>query len=253
MAPEYWPSEMMVCAAAREIGSGEVVFVGMRLPLLAFQVALGTHAPGAYGLFENGLIRTRASEEPFVTMGDPPNVQGALVAGPLSLTMNQLVAGRVDLGLLGGAAVDPFGNLSTTWLESDKGKIRLPGSGGAADIATLANEIVILMPHESRRFKDKLNYITSPGFGDGPTWRADQGLSGRGPRAIITNLCVFRFDPETARAYVDSLHPGVTFDQVRDNTGFALDQEPPQKITLPPTSEELTLLRRYDPDGFWTR
>ena len=243
----------MVCAAAREIADGERVFVGMRLPLLAFLVALGTHAPRAVGLFENGVVRTSPAEAPFITMGDPPNVCGALMCGPMKETMGLLQSGRVEVGLVGGAEVDAYGNLNTTWVEAKGRRLRLPGSGGGADIASLAGRLLILMPHEKRRFKEKITHLTSPGFGAGPSWRAEQGLAGGGPAVIITNLCLFRFDSRTARAFTASLHPGVSLEMVRESTGFDLPFGPKPRITPTPTSAELALIRRHDPDGFWTR
>lgn len=253
MSLDYTSSEMMVCAAAREIDEGERVFVGMRLPLLAFLVALGTHAPKATGIFENGVIRNTPPESPFVTMGDPPNVQGAVSCGSMSEVMGLLQSGRVEVGLIGGAEVDIFGNLNTTLVESGEKAIRLPGSGGGADIACLAGRLIILLPHEKRRFKPTLNYLTSPGFGDGPAWRESKGLIGGGPRAIITNLCIFDFDPDTSKARVKTLHPGVGIDQVRERTGFEVDCRQDMGTTPPPTEEELALIRKYDPEGFWTR
>jgi len=250
---DYTPSELMVCAAAREIKNGDRVFVGMRLPLLAFLVALGSHAPKAVGLFENGVIRTTPAEAPFITMGDPPNVQGALSCGSMAAVMDLLQSGRVDLGLIGGAEVDPHGNLNTTKVQAGERTIRLPGSGGGADIASLANRLLILMPHERRRFKSELSYLTSPGFGSGKGWREEQGLRGGGPKAIITNLCIFDFDPLTARARLASLHPGVRLEEVRERTGFEVEVSPDLITTPPPNAKELELIRRYDPEGFWTR
>jgi glutaconate CoA-transferase, subunit B len=250
---DYTPSEMMVCAAAREIKDGERIFVGMRLPLLAFLVALGTHAPKATGIFENGVIRNTPAEAPFVTMGDPPNIQGAISCGSMSEVMGLLQSGRIQVGLVGGAEVDIYGNLNTTLVESQGKAIRLPGSGGGADIACLAGRLIILLPHEKRRFKPVINYLTSPGFGQGPGWRKSKGLIGGGPRAIITNLCIFDFDPQTSQARVKTLHPGVEIDQVRERTGFEFRLRSDLATTPPPTDEELGLVRRYDPEGFWTR
>ncbi len=253
MSLDYTPSEMMVCAAAREIKDGERVFVGMRLPLLAYLVALGSHAPTATGVFENGVIRDTPAEAPFVTMGDPPNVQGAVSCGSMAAVMALLQSGRIDVGLIGGAEVDIYGNLNTTLVESGERTTRLPGSGGGADIACLAGRLLILLPHEKRRFKSKLSYLTSPGFGQGPGWRESRGLVGGGPQAIITNLCIFDFDPATLEARVKSLHPGVKLEQVKENTGFDAISSPGAGTTPPPTPEELALVRRYDPEGFWTR
>ena len=253
MAFSYTPSEMMVCAAAREIRDGERIFVGMRLPLLAFLVALGTHAPRATGIFENGVIRNTPAEAPYVTMGDPPNVQGSVSCGSMSEVMGLLQSGRIGVGLVGGAEVDIFGNLNTTLVESGEKTIRLPGSGGGADIACLAGRLIILLPHEKRRFKPRINYLTSPGFGTGPGWRESQGLMGGGPETIITNLCIFDFNPETCRARVKTLHPGVDLDKVRDRTGFEIHTRSDLTTTPPPQEKELELIRKYDPEGFWTR
>jgi glutaconate CoA-transferase subunit B len=159
--------EIMVVAAAREIRDAEVVFVGMRQPLLGFAVARAVHAPRAVGLFENGVIRDAAPAGPLVTMGDSPNISGALACTTLLDVMGYLQRGRVDVGFLGGAQVDRFGNLNTTWDEGGGRRIRLPGSGGAADIASLAGRTVLVMPHERRRFPERVDYLTSPGYGTG--------------------------------------------------------------------------------------
>ena len=152
--------EIMI-AAAREIHDGEVVFVGMRLPLVAFAVAKELHAPAAVGIFENGVIRDRRPLSPIVTMGDPPNIAGATTCNGLIDVMALLQRGRIDLGFIGGAEVDRFGNLNTNWTP----EIRLPGSGGAADIASFARRTVIIMTHEPRGFRERVQYLTSAGHG----------------------------------------------------------------------------------------
>jgi len=157
----------MVAAAAREIRDGDRVFVGMRLPLLGFAVAKETHAPSAVGIFENGVIRDWPALESIFTMSDPPNVARALSCGSLNDVMCLLQTGRVDLGFIGGAEVDRFGNLNTHWVRENGKGTRLPGSGGAADIATMAQRCIIIMNHEKRRFTSKVQFITSRGFGDG--------------------------------------------------------------------------------------
>ncbi len=248
----YTAKELMVAAAAREIKDGELVFVGMRLPLLAYLVARASHAPRAVGLFENGVIRNTPAEAPFVTMGDPPNVHGAMLCGSMTDTMGLLQAGRVAVGMIGGAEIDAYGNLNTTWVGDKDRPVRLPGSGGAADIASLAGRLVVIMAHEKRRFVERVGYVTSPGHGDGPGWRRRVGLIGGGPAAVVTDLCVLRFNQSTARAEVASLHPGVDLDTVRAKTGFRLEAGPNIPTTEPPTTEELKLIRSYDPQGFWT-
>lgn len=242
------PGELMVCVAAREIKNTDVVFVGMRLPLLAFLLAKATHAPDAVGLFENGLIRDDPGRDFIVTMCDPPNITGALACTSLREVMGHLQQGRVSLGFIGGAEVDVYGNLNTTRV----GSTRLPGSGGGADIASMAGRLMIVMAHQRRRFVSKVGYITSPGFGHGPGWRESQGLAGGGPAAIVTTYGVFRFNPRTRRAFLSQIHPEVELDMVRRETGWKLEVAPDLTVTPMPTLEELALIRRFDPRGFWT-
>lgn len=248
---EYTPAELMVAAAARRIKDGEVVFVGMRLPLLAFMLAKATHARGAVGVFENGVIRDDPAPAPFITMGDAPNQAGAVRCCTMLEIMGYLSSGKVDLGFIGGAEVDRYGNLNTTKVgDPAAGGVRLPGSGGGSDIASLAHRFMIIMDHQRRRFAEKVSYITSPGYGDGPGWRERQGLVRGGPEAIITSLCVFEFPQK--EAVVTSLHPGVDIGRVRRETGWELKVADDLKTTPPPEAEELAVVRRFDPDGFWT-
>ena len=173
--------ELMVATAAREIRDGEIVFVGMRLPLIAFVVAKKTHAPNAVGLFENGVIRTTPAPELIYTMADPPNISGATQCLDMLGVMSLLQSGRVDLGFLGAAEVDRFGNLNSTEVRGPKGITRLPGSGGACDIASLAHRFVVLLEHGKQRLPERVSYMTSPGNGDGSGWRKRMGLPRGGP------------------------------------------------------------------------
>ena len=248
----YTLRELMVAAAAREIRDGDKVFVGMRLPLLGFAVAKETHAPSAVGIFENGVIRDWPALESILTMSDPPNVARALACGTLNDVMYLLQSGRVDLGFIGGAEIDRFGNLNTHWVEENGKRIRLPGSGGAADIATMAKRCIIIMNHERRRFTPKVRYITSPGFGDGGDWRMRGGLSGGGPRRVITSMGIFSFDPQTSEMILSSHHPGITVEQVKNETGWPLRIADDAGETMPPTEAELSAVRKYDPKGVWT-
>ena len=248
----YTLKEQMVAAAAREIRDGDNVFVGMRLPLLGFAVAKETHAPHAIGIFENGVVRDWPAADSLLTMSDPPNIAGALSCGGLNDVMYLLQSGRVDLGFIGGAEIDRLGNLNTHWVE-EKGKAtRLPGSGGAADIATMAKRCIIIMNHEKRRFTPKVRFITSPGFGDGGDWRGREGLSGGGPSRVITSLGVFSFDPVSREMTLSSRHPGITVDQIKNETGWPLRVASDVRETLPPTEAELAAVRKYDPKGVWT-
>ncbi len=268
----YTLSELMVTAAAREIRDGEVVFVGMRLPMIAFVVAKKTHAPGAIGLFENGVIRSTPSPELIYTMADPPNLLGATQTGDMLTVMSLLQSGRANLGFLGAAEVDRFGNLNTTQVpagghdfsRADQGEknegasapgkkvIRLPGSGGACDIASLAHRFVVLLEHSRHRLPERVSFITSPGNGDGHGWRQRVGLPRGGPAAVITTKAVLRFGEDGA-AYLDTIHPGVTQNDVLANTGWKLRVSPDVRATTPPSAAELKAIREYDKEGFWTK
>jgi glutaconate CoA-transferase subunit B len=248
----YTPSELMVVAAAREIKDGEVVFVGMRLPLIAFVVAKKTHAPNAVGLFENGVIRSTPSPELIYTMADPPNIKGATQCLDMLSVMGLLQSGRVNLGFLGAAEVDRYGNLNSTQVQGKHGMVRLPGSGGACDIASLAHRFVSLLEHARHRLPERVSYITSPGNGEGAGWRKRVGLPRGGPSAVITSKCVLRFSDETGEAYLSTIHPGVTVDDVVVNTGWTLKVADDVKTTAEPSAAELKAIREYDTKGFWT-
>ncbi|MGH9555459.1 MAG: CoA-transferase subunit beta [Terriglobales bacterium] len=271
----YTLSELMVCAAAREIRDGEVVFVGMRLPLIAFVVAKKTHAPRAIGLFENGVVRATPAAELIYTMADPPNILGATQCLDMLSVMALLQSGRVDLGFLGAAEVDRFGNLNSTQVrvgnvsghgfsraESSGPKsgasapeektVRLPGSGGACDIASLAKRFVVLLEHDKRRLPERASYVTSPGYGDGKGWRERVGLPRGGPSAVITTKAVLRFG-EDREAYLASVHPGVRADDVVANTGWRLRVAERVEVTPEPAAAELAAIREYDKKGFWTK
>ena len=280
----YTLPELMVTAAAREIAEGEVIFVGMRLPLLGFLLAKSTHAPHAVGVYELGVIRDTLAPEPILTMGDLPNLCRAQWLADTADLMGLLQQGRVDASFIGGAQVDRFGNLNTSYiLTADRRPIRhslwsqgrpptaeqisqgqgrdilpqwietrLPGSGGACDLASLAKRHIIIMAHEKRRFVPKVDYITSPGYGDGAGWRERVGLPRGGPSTVITTLGVLRFDSETREMVLISTHPGVTVETVLENTGWPLRVASEVTQTPLPTAAELTKLRQFDPQGFWT-
>jgi glutaconate CoA-transferase, subunit B len=249
----YTMQELMVVAGSREIRDDDVVFVGMRLPLLAFQLAKETHAFHAVGIFENGVLRDRPARDALYTMGDTPNIEGAIWTTSMMDIMSLLQGGRVSLGFIGGAEVDRFGNLNTTYIGGrENAKVRLPGSGGGSDIASLSKRFVIIMNHEKRRFVDRATYVTSPGFGRGGDWRMRNGLRGGGPCAVITTKGIFRFEPDTKEMFLESVHPGVSIEEVLDHTGWRLKLSRSINETSPPSSSELGIIRKYDPNGFWT-
>jgi glutaconate CoA-transferase, subunit B len=251
---DYTPQELMVVAAAREIRDGEIVFVGMRLPLLAFGLAKRTHAPTAIGLFENGLVRDRVPPPDLYTMSDAPNVTDAAWATGLLEVMYLLQRGDVDLGFIGGAEVDRFGNINTSVIGSpEQPKVKLPGSGGGADIACMAHRLVSLMEHDVRRLREHVDFVTSPGYGNGRRdWRRGCGLVRGGPSAVITTMAVLRFDDD-GEAYLASYHPFSSVEAVRAAAGWPLRIDDRYQPTPPPSPDELRLIREADPHGFWTR
>lgn len=253
MSRSYTPGELMIARASREICDREVVFVGMRLPLLAFLLARSTHAPRSVGLFENGVLRDRPASAPLITMSDPPNVREAGMCMGMETVMGLLQAGRVHLGFIGGAEVDRYGNLNTTEVGDDGRIVRLPGSGGACDIACLAHRLVVVMKHERRRFVERVRHVTSPGYGTGGGWRESEGLVRGGPSAVITDKAVFAFHPRTREMVLASVHPGVEPEEVQDLTGWSLTLPPSVPETPEPTAGDLAVIRRFDPDGFWSR
>ena len=247
------PGEIMVARAAREIRDGERVFVGMRLPLIAFVVAKRTHAPTAVGLFELGVVRDQPAPELLYTMGDNPNVAEAVWCARTIDLMGLLQRGDVHAGFIGGAEIDVHGNLNTTAIGADRAHpdVQLPGSGGGADIASLAHRLIVIMPHDRRRLREKVDFVTSPGYGTGGGWRRGAGLPRGGPTVLITTLGVFRF--ARGSAVLESYHPGASVARIREETGWPLATEAGVRETEPPSAEVLRIIRAYDPEGFWTR
>ncbi len=243
--------EIMIVAAAREIADGDVVFVGMRLPIAAFGVARLTHAPNAVGLFECGIVRYAPAEGMLYTMGDPPNQRAAAWTTGLLQVMGQLQRGRVDAGFIGGAEIDRFGNINTSYIGGiSEPRVKLPGSGGAADIAAMAKRLLAIMNHERRRFVEKVDYVTSPGFLGGGEARSALGLRG-GPAAVITDCCILRPHGPEKELHLASLHPGHSIEEVRERTGWNLKTAPGLTETPPPTKAELAALHKIDTDGIW--
>ncbi|ARS89551.1 CoA-transferase subunit beta [Natrarchaeobaculum aegyptiacum] len=256
MASEYTDRELMVTAAASEIDDGDVAFVGMRLPLIAFQVAVSTHAPNAMAVYESGVVRDSPADGFIHTMCDLPNLNEAVSTTGMIDIMSRLQRGDVDVGFLGGAEIDRYGNLNTTWVDAGDREIRLPGSGGACDIAAMAGRTVLLMPHEPRRFVEEVNYVTSPGYASDGSARENHPAPGGGPSALVTSKATFGFD-DAGELYLRSLHPGEDADEVLE--AFPWDVNTAEDVgegsvttTAEPTAEELELVRTFDPDGFWT-
>jgi glutaconate CoA-transferase subunit B len=244
--------ELMAVCGSRLIKNGEVVFIGTGLPMIAALLAKKTHAPSARIVFEAGFIDSNAKDIALSIADSRLGWRASAAIGLFETLGLMLQGGHVDLGFVGAAQIDEYGNINTTYIGSfEKPSVRLPGSGGGNDIASSAKRTVIIMTHEKRKMVKKLDYLTSPGFLDGPGAREKAGLRGGGPSLVVTNLCQMDFDPKTKRVRLATVHPGVSVEQVLDNTGFDLIVPKDVLITDMPTCEELDLLRAIDPTGIY--
>jgi len=246
----FTASELMTVNAARLLRDGDTVFVGVGLPNLACNLARRTHAPGLVMIYEAGVIGARPARLP-LSIGDPTLVSGAnAVCSMYDIFSLYLQRGNVDVGFLGGAQIDKFGNINATVIgDYDHPKTRLPGSGGSMEIAAWANRCYIITPHQKRRFPEKVDFRTSAGFLTGRAEREASGVRGGGPQAVVTNLGILEPD-ETGELVLTALHPGITADQARENTGWALRTVGTIRITEPPTADELRILHEeLDPQG----
>jgi glutaconate CoA-transferase subunit B len=249
---------MMVVAAARELAGRHVCFVGVGLPNIAVNLAQRTVAPNLELVYEAGVFGARPARMP-LSIGDPTLVTGATAAVSMfELFAFYLQGGLIDVGFLGAAQIDRFGNINTTVIGSYQAPgVRLPGSGGACEIAINAREVFVIMRQGPRSFVERIDFRTSPGNMGGAAEaeriRRTQGWLGRGPSAVVTDLGVYRFD-ESGEMLVASLHPGVTLADARAASGWALASGDDPPTTPPPTEEELSLLRQeLDPEGAYLR
>jgi glutaconate CoA-transferase subunit B len=241
---EYKPSEMMTIAAARALRNEDVCFVGIGMPSAASNLARLTHATGITLIYESGTIATRPDVLP-LSIGDGELCDTALTTVSVpEMFRYWLQGGRMTVGFLGGAQVDRFANLNTTVVGSyDKPKVRLPGGGGAPEIASACGEIFIIMAQSKRSFAAKLDFITSMGHGEGGGHRERLGLKTKGPTKLVTDLCIFEPDPQSKEMTVTSIHPGVTRAQIDENTGWPVRYAAQVAETKAPTADELTVLR----------
>jgi len=247
---EYTLTELMTVAAAHEIKDGDVVFAGTGLPMLGVMLAQQTHAPNCIIIFEAGTVDSQLAHLP-MSVGDARNMHKAATAAGLNEVFSYMLqTGRVDVGFLSGAQVDRYGNINSTSIGRDPRhpQVRFSGSGGACDIACLAQRTIIIARHEKRRFPEKVDYITSPGWLDGGDSRQKSGLIRGGPTVVVTTKGVMRFRPDTKAMYLSSYHPGLTPQEVADDTGFALDIDEATETPVP-TADELRILRQVvDPE-----
>lgn len=251
--PEYTASELLAVLSARLLRDGQVVFAGVGIPLLAATLAQRLHAPGLTILFEGGTIGA------FVEPGKlPPSTNEQRCTRRANMVLSStdvlllLQRGYVDVGFMGGAQIDRYGNLNSSRIGSaDRLVTRLPGTGGGNDIASLT-QMIVAMRHEKRRLVERVDFVTSPGFLAGGDSRRRAGLVAGGMFRVVTDLGLLGFDDETKQMKLLALHTGVTVDRVRQNTGFDLMIGPDLPATEPPSETELAELRRLDPDRLYT-
>lgn len=249
----YTANEILTVLSARQLKDGQVVFAGVGTPLLAATLAQRLDCPHLTILFEGGVVGA------FVEPGKlPPSTNDQRCTKRANMVLGSaevlllMQRGYVDLGFMGGAQIDQYGNLNSSFIgDPAHPKTRLPGSGGGNDISSLTN-MIVAMKHEKRRFVEQVDFITSPGFIRGGTSRRDSGLLAGGMFRVITELAVFGFDDKTHRMKVLALNPGVTREEVQDNTGFRLDFADDLGVTEAPTERELKILRELDPERLFT-
>ncbi len=247
---EYTSREMMTVAAAREISDGDIVFCGTGISMLAAMAAKHISAPNSVIFFETGAVDSELEEVP-LTVGDPRVMFWTATNGGLAdsfAIMQNKFTGKQVVGVLGAAQIDRYGNLNSTIIgDYLKPTVRFPGSGGACDVASSAGRTIIFMEHQREKFVNKVDYLTSPGWLDGPGGREKAGLIERGPSVVVTDLALMRFDESTKEMYLAGCYPGVTPEQVLNNMEFPVDVSRGREVP-PPTPHELQILReRCDP------
>jgi glutaconate CoA-transferase subunit B len=252
-AQSHTAAELLTVLSSRQLKTGQVVFAGVGIPLLAATLAQRVGSPGLTILFEGGVVGAyiEPGKLPPSTNDQRCTVRANMVLGSADVLL-LLQRGYVDVGFMGGAQIDQYGNLNSSFIgDPAQPKTRLPGTGGGNDIASLA-QMIVAMKHEKRRFVEHVDFITSPGFVRGGTSRRDGGLPMGGMYSVITDLAVFDFDDKERRMRVTALNPGVTREQVQDNTGFKLHFANDVGVTEPPTEQELRVLRELDPERIYT-
>ena len=251
----YSPAEVMIVNASRMLNDGDVVFVGVGQPNLACNLAKRTHAPNLVMIYEAGVIGAEPSRLP-LSIGDPSLVSGSLsIVSMYDIFSNYLQKGNVDVGFLGGAQIDKFGNINATIIGSDyvHPKVRLPGSGGAQEIAAWANRCYIMTPHQIRRFPEKVDFLTSAGQLGGNNERQKMNLRGAGPTAVVTDIGILEPD-QTGELVLTALHPGKSIEQAKENTGWPLLISETLSTTDSLSDSELSILHKdLDPKGIYLK
>jgi glutaconate CoA-transferase subunit B len=241
---ECTPSEMMIVSASRALTDVRTVFVGVGLPNIACNLARRTVAPELDLIYESGVYDARPARLP-LSIGDPTLITGATsICSMADLFGLYLQGGRIQVAFLGGAQIDRFGNLNTTIIgDWHHPAVRLPGSGGACEIAINAQQVFVMMRLKQRAFVERVDFITSPGHLGGNNERKSLQLPGRGPQLVVTDKCVFRFDDESGEMMLETLHPGISLAEVQEEVSWEMKQSPQLRETKPPTGEELRILR----------
>lgn len=251
---QFTLQEMMAVAAAREIKDGETVIIGTGLPLLGAYLAQKTHAPNMIAIYESGAIDCKPIVTPF-SVADSVLTPGSAMQGGLMEGLGMVHAGDVDVGFLGGAQIDKFGNLNTHVIgDYWNPKVRFAGSGGSNDIGTCCKRTIVMMLHQRQRFPEKVDFVTTPGYFGGGSERQKYGFVGGGPSVVISTMGVLRFDPATKEMYLDSYHHGITIEQIKENTGWDLKISTDVHETERPSPELIRILREEcDPTGIFLK
>ncbi|MBD8004773.1 CoA-transferase subunit beta [Bacillus norwichensis] len=244
-------TEKMIITASRLLPKDAAVYVGTGMPLLASVLALNTHAPGLLLVYEGGGVGGRPTGRLPIQVSESLTYENGVTVGSMDYVMSLAQAGWIQYGFLGGAQIDQYGNLNTTVIgDWEKPKVRLPGSGGGADIASLCERTIIIMGQDKRKFVEKLDFLTSPGYLDGPNGRAEAGLpANTGPYRVITQIGVYGFDDETRKLTLLHLFKGYTLEDVQANSSFPIGIAEDWTYIEEPTEEELKTLHSLDPDG----
>ncbi len=253
MEQKYSPSELLICLASRVMEDGTTAFIGTGIPMLAASLAQRMQAPNLVPIFEFGGTGAVLEKLP-LAVGDMRTYNKGIAASGICDIMETSQRGFVEFGFLGGAQIDCYGNLNSTVIGDHKNpKVRLPGSGGGNDVGSSCWRTIAIMIHDKRRFVEKIDFLTTPGFLSGPGAREEAGLpKNSGPYRVVTNLCIMGYDDESKKMKLLSVNPGVTVEQVVENTGFELLIADEVTNNDDPTDEELKLLRdEIDPDGLY--
>lgn len=260
VSTDYTAQEIIVVAGAKVLEDKKIVFVGTGLPMVASLLAKLTHAPGLIPVFEAGAVGPPLKHGLPISVGDSKTFTGASYVKGLNGAFELTQRGFADFGFIGGAEVDMYGNLNSTMMGDfpagyQKPKVRLPGSGGASDMAASCERTILIVPHDKKKFNEKLSYVTSPGHLDGtPGARFNAGLQGKGPYRLISTKGIFDFDEQTKRMRILFTFPGETVKSIQDNTGFELLVAPNVSEFPAPTVEEIRLIREaVDPGGVFVK